>query len=305
MISVVMSVYNHEKYVSEAIDSILNQSFKDFEFIIINDGSTDKSLEMIKSFKDKRIILIDRENKGLVSSLNEGLDIAKYDLIARMDSDDIAHPERFKEQLLVMKNEKIVCCGSNLEIFDENQSALIRKLEKDSEIKAGMLIKNQINHPSVMMRKTDLRYDKNFYKIEDYNYFTELEKYGEFYNIQKPLLKYRIVKNSEGRTMDTSRITKSYIESVKNIILKQHKMIGLESSETERDIHFLMMNKERMTKYEIPLNVIENYFSKLERYNIYDKKVLFKILSDTWKFNFIIHKDIKSLNSKYMIKGLF
>lgn len=305
MISVVMSVYNHEKYVSEAIDSILNQSFKDFEFIIINDGSTDKSLEMIKSFKDKRIILIDRENKGLISSLNEGLDIAKYDLIARMDSDDIAHPERFKEQLLVMKNENIVCCGSNLEIFDENQSALIRKLEKDSEIKAGMLIKNQINHPSVMMRKTDLRYDKNFYKIEDYNYFTELEKYGEFYNIQKPLLKYRIVENSEGRTMDTSRITKSYIESVKNIILKQHKMIGLESSETERDIHFLMMNKERMTKYEIPLNVIENYFSKLEEYNPYNKETLEKILGILWIDNFKIYKNKESFNSKYMIKGLF
>lgn len=90
-ISVVISVYNGEKYLSEAIESVLNQTYKDFEFIIINDGSTDNSLEIIKKYQnqDERIVLISRENKGLVSSLNEGIEKAKGKYIARMDADDI------------------------------------------------------------------------------------------------------------------------------------------------------------------------------------------------------------------------
>ncbi|HIP11775.1 MAG TPA: glycosyltransferase family 2 protein, partial [Arcobacter sp.] len=101
MVSVLLSVYNGEKYLDEAIESILNQTYQDFEFIIINDGSTDKSLEIIEKYKkeDNRIVVISRENKGLIYSLNEGISQAKGKYIARMDADDISLATRFEEQV--------------------------------------------------------------------------------------------------------------------------------------------------------------------------------------------------------------
>ena len=101
VISVVMPVYNAEEYLDEAIQSILDQTFIDFEFIIINDGSLDSSLEIIRQFErqDERILLLDKNNDGIVEALNFGLSIAKGKYIARMDSDDIAYPNRFEEKL--------------------------------------------------------------------------------------------------------------------------------------------------------------------------------------------------------------
>ena len=93
-----MPVYNGEKYLQEAIESILNQTFKDFEFIIINDGSTDKTLEIIKSFTDPRIKLITQENRGIIYSLNKGITESRGKYIARMDADDISLPERLEKE---------------------------------------------------------------------------------------------------------------------------------------------------------------------------------------------------------------
>ena len=100
-ISVVMSVYNGEKYLTEAVESILKQSFFDFEFIIINDGSSDKTQEILQRFQkeDKRIRVVSRANKGLIYSLNEGVKMAQGEYIARMDADDVSRPERLQKQL--------------------------------------------------------------------------------------------------------------------------------------------------------------------------------------------------------------
>ncbi len=109
-ISVVMPVYNAEKYIKQAVESILNQSFSDFEFIIINDGSTDGTLAILENYvkEDERIHLISRENKGLVATLNEGIDLAGSPLIARMDADDISLPHRFK--ILSYKSSAFPSC---------------------------------------------------------------------------------------------------------------------------------------------------------------------------------------------------
>jgi len=114
-VSIVMSVYNAQKYLDEAIESILNQTYSNFEFIIINDGSTDKSLEIIENYakKDSRIIVINRENKGLIYSLNEGIRKANGKYIARMDADDISLPQRLEKQVEFMeKNKNIGICGT-------------------------------------------------------------------------------------------------------------------------------------------------------------------------------------------------
>ena len=133
LISVVMSVFNTEMYLNKSIESILKQSYKNFEFIIIDDGSTDSSLSIILNYmkKDKRMVLISRENKGLPYSLNEGIDksIGKY--IARMDADDISLSTRLAEQIEFMeKNNEIGIVGTWIEIFGNNISNKISKHPK-------------------------------------------------------------------------------------------------------------------------------------------------------------------------------
>ena len=109
-----MPVYNGERYLREAIDSILNQTFKDFEFLIINDGSTDLSVEIIESYADKRISLAHNgQNLGLITTLNRGFDLACGEYIARMDCDDISLPDRLEKQVVFMDNHpEIGICGS-------------------------------------------------------------------------------------------------------------------------------------------------------------------------------------------------
>ncbi len=118
-ITVIMPVYNCELYIKEAIDSILNQTFTDFEFLIIDDASTDKTVSIIKEYKDFRIQLIEKEgNKGISDSLNYGLKVAKGEYIARMDGDDISLPERFVKQVTFLdSNPDVILCGSNFGII--------------------------------------------------------------------------------------------------------------------------------------------------------------------------------------------
>ena len=195
-----MSVYNGEKYLSEAIESILNQTFKDFEFLIINDGSTDSSREIILSYDDYRIKLIENDNNiGLTKSLNKGVDIACGKYIARMDADDISMPERLEKQVDFMENhEDIAVCGSCATIINGNDieySSFINP-ETSSEIKVALFFFNPIAHPTAMIRKDVLNaignYDPYFEKTQDYNlwYRIYLEDY-DFYNFQEKLLIYR------------------------------------------------------------------------------------------------------------------
>lgn len=144
LISVILPVYNGEKYLKEAIESILNQTYTNFEFIIIDDGSKDSSLEIIKEYEkeDERIVAVSRENKGLIATLNEGIEKAKGKYIARMDQDDISLPNRFEEQLKIMENDKeIVVCGSWINVFGENRKEKISKyFQYDKEIKANLIM---------------------------------------------------------------------------------------------------------------------------------------------------------------------
>ena len=106
LISVLLCTYNDEKYIKDAIESILNQTFKKFEFIIVNDGSTDRTLDIIKQYNDERIVLIDKKNTGLTDSLNLGVSIAKTNWIARMDGDDISINNRFENQIKYLKDKE-------------------------------------------------------------------------------------------------------------------------------------------------------------------------------------------------------
>jgi len=192
-----MPVYNTALFLRNSIESILNQTFTDFEFIIIDDGSTDGSFEIIKSYKDPRIVLVRNiENKGLVFSLNSAISIAKGEFIARMDSDDISTKDRFEIQYQFLKeNNNFILCSSSYELIPSK--SIIRPGITNDAIRNVLFLSNPICHPSVMLRRkvlieNNLSYNNYFYTAEDLLLWTELTQFGEFKIFSEVLLKYRI-----------------------------------------------------------------------------------------------------------------
>lgn len=226
-ISVIMPVYNAQEYIREAIDSILNQTFSDFEFIIINDGSTDNSVEIIKNYNDPRIVLVDNtENKGLVSVLNQGLQLAQGEYIARMDADDISLPNRFMEQVNYLdKHPQVGILGAWFHIFG-NKINRIEKKHKFPKLK-DILETSPVGHPVAMLRKSvfdkyNLQYDKAYKHAEDYELWVRASKLTKIANLQKVLLKYRWHDNNisaiyEKEQSLTSFIIKQKIRQMLNI----------------------------------------------------------------------------------------
>ncbi|KAA0446450.1 MAG: glycosyltransferase [Candidatus Thioglobus sp.] len=198
LISVLMPAYNAEKYIGKAIKSILNQTITNFELIITDDGSTDKTGQIIQDFaqQDSRIVIISRENKGLVYSLNESIKQANGEYIARMDADDISLANRFECQLAVFTDADVDVCGSWISEFDVDEEHLTayRKVpEAHNEIVKFAKRRNPLNHPSVMYKKSVVQKFGSYQNImffEDYDFWVRLIVAGaKFYNIQTPLVK--------------------------------------------------------------------------------------------------------------------
>lgn len=207
IISVVMPVYNGEKYLNEAIDSVLNQSFIDFEFIIVNDGSTDSSESIILKYKDSRIKYIKQENTGLGGALRNGCNFAEGVYIARMDSDDICVPQRFEFQKEFLdKNPSIVLVSNSVIYIDESGNTIGRSFTYNSNfaIKKKFKQGSAICHPSVMMRRSAYISSggyKDLELLEDLYLWIKLSQQGKLHNLSTPFLRYRILNNSVSRSI--------------------------------------------------------------------------------------------------------
>ncbi len=199
MISVLMPVFNGEKYLNEAIESILKQSYSNFEFIIINDGSTDNSEEIILSYKDSRIIYKkNSENYGLIKTLNLGFTMAQGKYIARMDADDISHPDRLLKQVQFLNiNTEYGLIGTGVYLLnDENKTKLLYHTDHAS-LKFALSFYCPFIHPSVMIRKScvenlEVIFDERFVHAEDYELWTRLAFLTKMANLPEYLLDYRI-----------------------------------------------------------------------------------------------------------------
>ena len=204
MISVTMPVYNAERFVKEAIESILAQTYADFECIVINDGSTDGSEEIIKSFSDARIKLISQPNRGVIGALNTGLKAAQGTYIARMDADDVSEPTRLEEQIRFMKaHPTVALCGTWAKTIDENGKELGAydyPPATHTAIRLAMVRSNPFIHPSVMFTRKAIEkvgvYKKGYKHAEDYELWTRMVATFETANIPKHLLRYRITSGS-------------------------------------------------------------------------------------------------------------
>jgi glycosyltransferase involved in cell wall biosynthesis len=208
IVSVVLPVFNCEKYIEKAIVSVLEQSFSDFELIIINDGSTDSSEDKILSFTDIRIRYIKQTNKGLSATLNYGISISSGEYIARMDADDICMPSRLESQLTFFGRDSTVgIVSSNVEYIDESGRKLGLSLSftKDKLIKKAMKKGNVIFHPTVMFKKNIFESVNGYDEVigcyfEDYLLWLEMLKETHIAVVRKPLLQYRLLSNSLSRS---------------------------------------------------------------------------------------------------------
>lgn len=200
LISVLMPVYNGQQYLAEAIESILNQTYKHFELLLLDDGSSDNSEQIIKGFKDSRIVYIKNEtNKGLIFTLNRGIGLSKGIFIARMDADDISVSTRFEKQILEFeKDEKLVVCGSFIKTFGNGSEEYISHIPvTNAQILSSIFFACPFAHPSVMIKKDSLLQLNEFYRedykhSEDYDLWSRLVFVGNSKNIPEFLLNYRV-----------------------------------------------------------------------------------------------------------------
>lgn len=192
-----MPVYNGERYLREAIDSILSQTFRNFEFLIINDASTDGTVGIINSYTDPRIRLVhNKTNMGRCATPNKGLDLARGEYLARMDCDDISLPTRLEKQVAFLDaHPDVGVCGTWIKLF-MGADYVIRYPLIHEEIKCHLLLGCQLAHSSVMFRKKvlldhHLYYDDNYKPTEDYYLWTRCSNVTSLANIPEILVKYR------------------------------------------------------------------------------------------------------------------
>jgi glycosyltransferase involved in cell wall biosynthesis len=207
-ITVLMPAYNAGRYIREAIKSVLQQSFRNFELLIINDGSTDDTLSIALSFHDPRVVVVNKEHEGIVVALNTGLKLASALFVARFDADDVCMPDRLEKQLdFLHDHPEYVMVGSDAEYILENGEFLFNFkciAHSNDEVQNNLYVYCPFIHSSVMYRREDVLkaggYNIHAHNFEDYLLWTNLAKAGKMQNLREPLIKVRL--NAASATID-------------------------------------------------------------------------------------------------------
>lgn len=315
-ISVIMPVYNASKYLREAIESVLNQTFKEFELIILNDSSTDNSAEIIIEYakKDSRIQFVNQEvNIGPSLLRNLGIEKSKGKFIALLDADDIALPTRFeKQRQVLLENDQIGLCGSWYTLFGEGiKNKVIETIPNPELVKILFLDNNNIGNSTVMLKKEvlgDLRFDLNYVPVEDYELWSRLILKTDFYNIPESLVLYRW---HDTNITQTKR--ENTEKSLKKIKANQFELLDIEVNdsnyETFQDVFELRLKNYSNNVLQviaagnliIEKNKIKNIYNQglLEDYI---EKVAIKSLRKAKNCNFNYYKNIQK--EKHLIKKI-
>lgn len=308
-VSVIMSVFNGAEYLRQSIDSILNQTFTDFEFIIINDGSTDKSLQILQSYKDPRIVLISRPNKGLTASLNEGIAKARGQYIARQDADDISSSSRLEKEVAYLnKNSTSGLVGSNYIHIDEKgheTGARTHVFTHPDDLKSCLVLCNQYGHGSIMLRKSLLKtsgtYDKSVGHAEDYDLWVRLSRLSDVANIEEPLYYYRNLPTSISHSKLDEQVELTFKirdRAFKHFLShrREYRPFGLHpggkkyfsrKSTMYRDFAYLSL-RENKTILALQFMVMAIMYQPLLRKNYsHLLMTLYKPRFDRWSFEFL------------------
>lgn len=290
LVSVIMSNFNtSELYLRLAIESVLSQTYDNFELIIVDDCSTDNSISIISSYSDERIVVLKNDNNlGITKSLNKALSIARGEFIARMDSDDICLPNRFEKQVQFLSdNKSVIVCGSAVEFVGDikNKKDIIqyRKLPEREIFQINLLFANNPNivHPSAMfnnnlLKKYNIIYNENYKYAQDYRMWVECSKYADCVNLPDVLLKYRL---------HTSAVSAEKKEEQRNCMLnilkEQLLAIGITANTEQLELHenLLFSRQKYSIEYKkwIKYLILQNSI-----YRCYDIKKLKRILWYKW-----------------------
>ncbi|MDJ8926936.1 glycosyltransferase family 2 protein [Clostridium perfringens] len=316
LVSVIMSVYNGEKYLREAIESILKQTYKNIEFIIIDDGSKDKSLSIIKEYLfDKRIkFLENKSNKGLIYSLNRGIEESKGKYIARMDCDDIANLNRIEKQVQYMEeNIDVILLGSSVNFIFEGIPFLKKKVNSQvnyEKIKIMTMFQCTFSHPTVILRKeyllkNNLRYEEKYKNAEDYGLWTNLIPFSHSSNLKEVLLNYRILKSSV--TRKANRDMNLRREVFKRIYKNYFENLGIDINEEELDMHFDVSMIQNLNQSKYTYDQLSFYLDNLQKKckNIFDEKYIKSCFEEKkFKLKFYMKERYFEFSKKYFIEKI-
>ncbi len=257
-----MAVFNGAKFLTESINSILNQSFSDFEFIIIDDGSADDSVNIVRNFGDKRIRFFKNDkNRGLPYSLNQGIKLSRGDYLVRMDQDDVSFPKRIAIQVDYMDvHPDVDICGAAVKTTLNNHKIVSMRPEDSEEIKATLLFNNVLSHSSVIIRKKAIEREKLFYdpaikNAEDYEFWTRCCWKLKITNLTTPLVFYR---RHQSQMVNQPTI-RSIIATSRNKMLKRFVSHPIK---TELALHSRIANGTTATSWE-EIRAVETWLIKI------------------------------------------
>lgn len=287
-LSIIMPLYNTEDFVGQAVQSILSQSYTDYEFIIVNDASTDRSLEVVNSFSDKRIkILTNDQNMGIVFSRNKGLKESVGRYVAPFDSDDIALPDKFKKQIKFLRNNpEYGMLGSWVKMIDKNGNLLKKRWglkASPEQIPAQLLFRNYFAQLSVVMRREAIPiggYVEGFNMAEDYRMWIEVAKNYKVWNYPEYLAYYRI---------NSGSVTDVNTEMLNNYVTKAfqyaYRFLGIEIDRYKASLLHLINSEEKIMDID-KLKQIEVFLllilSQNDKLNIYKQDQLIKVVLNRW-----------------------
>lgn len=271
-VSIIMANYNGDAYLKESIDSIINQSFQDWELIIIDDYSVDLSIKIIEDYQDKRIKLIKNEiNLGPARSRNIGLESCNGKYIAILDSDDIAYKDRLKKQVEFMERNNIDVLGSGAKFFGKYNKRVIPK-KNNSDIRTELLLISPYVHSTVIIKKEvlekfNIKYDEDFRQAQDYKMWSDLSKHNDikFAGLNKILVKYRVHNNQ----ITSKSLNKQSLNAGK-IRKEQLASIGINLNQEEDIIYEkFILSDGAMSEYEIDIifRIYESIADSITQYN--------------------------------------
>lgn len=330
-LAVLIPTYNSAQYLKESIDSILNQTYSNFDLYIYDDCSTDNSKEVIESYTDKRIFYRkNNENLGISKTLNKGLDelLPNYQYIARMDADDWAFPERFEKQLCYLEeNESIMLCGTQgfwLKNINENVSSGWEYPVENNYLKLYLLFSASFGHSSVFLRSNffdsnALRYDEDIKTCEDWDFWIRVSENGGMHNLPDFLMKYRIVNNSNHRSVENKN---KHLKERSIIIANYWKTFEINLSPEQVFEYYYGTNETINQNFRYKLETLITCFNHLflnytKNLSTSDKKkfgyLLSRRISDFWKrsnsskYNlviwFVILTKVKFIGNIQLIKN--
>lgn len=288
-ISVVMPVYNAAPYLRQSIESILGQSYQDFEFLIIDDGSQDHSLQIIQQYSDQRLkVYSNEQNLGIIPTLNKGFELAQGTYIARMDADDISDVDRFQKQIEFMENHpEIDLCGTWATQFDEESSQTLELPLPDADIKAFLLWGNSIIHASVLIKKHflntyQLNFDPQYLHAEDYDLWVRCLSIGKFANLPETL--YHIRKHSNSISKKNQGLQ---MKNTQLIYQRQLAQLGIQSTPQELALHWACHHGFSHPFTAIHLKKLSKWLLKLLAQNrlkaIYPETAFTHLLKQIWQ----------------------